>query len=563
MGRKIHHWKTSARAMAGKMRRRLSKTVPQSKVEDVSLADEMAKLYQRGRQLSRSEAPVLFWVPGGMPLMLHVEGAIAAALKLRGVPVHAVICDGPFRACVKREIKDGMPIQVWGDACVQCKTHTSSLLKDLGIPFSFIGDFVSEAARADLWNRVSSVDFETLAKLQYDDLDVGINARSAVLRYLQGAKLNGNEFIVREYAFSALVCAEAARNAIDKIGPSRVFLSHGTYVDWGPALKTALAHKLPVIAWMASYLNARFYFRVVENQTKIDFHNLSQLGWEILKYAPLTPLQDAALDSFLESRYKEHNSFDMKQLSQYLGNVSHFREKYALAGDKPVWGINAHINWDAVSDYSPMAHKSFDDWILDTMRVALEIPEVQWLLKIHPAEAWDNPASGVQRLIEKNFPALPPHIRVIPAEEEISPLEFFELVDGGITVYGTSGLEMALQGKPVILAGEAHYGQKGFTYDGLTIESYRRLLRQAVSFKPLTDEQRRLARQYAYCFFIQRQVPLPVVKDPNSNWWSFQIDKCETLLPGKDPFVDFICDRIMDCQDFVMDEELVALSNTV
>jgi capsule polysaccharide export protein KpsC/LpsZ len=150
---------------------------------------------------------------------------------------------------------------------------------------------------------------------------------------------------------------------------------------------------------------------------------------------------------------------------------------------------------------------------------------------------------------------------VIPAEEEISPLDFFELVDGGVTVYGTSGLEMALHGKPVILAGEAHYGGKGFTYDGLTIATYRELLYQAVSLQPLSEEQRRLARQYAYSFFIQRQVPFPVVKNPNSAWWEFQFDKRKLLLPGNDPFVDLICDRILDGQDFVMDENLVGLSN--
>lgn len=79
--------------------------------------------------------------------------------------------------------------------------------------------------------------------------------------------------------------------------------------------------------------------------------------------------------------------------------------------------------------------------------------------------------------------------------------------------------------------------------------------------KPLSEEQKRLAKQYAYCFFIERQVPFPVVKDPDSNWWKFQFDKRELLLPGKDPFVDLICDRILDGQDFVMDESLVALSN--
>ena len=116
----------------------------------------------------------------------------------------------------------------------------------------------------------------------------GRNAHSAIIRYLQGESLTGHEEIVREYAYSALVCAEAAQRAIEKMSVSRVFMSHGTYADWGPALKVAVARKLPVIAWMASYLTARFYFRSVDDAARIDFHNLSQPGWENRKRIPLT-----------------------------------------------------------------------------------------------------------------------------------------------------------------------------------------------------------------------------------------------------------------------------------
>jgi hypothetical protein len=566
MNSRPYPWISTVRAIARKVRNRLSaplriffkdtpKDTPEYRIK------QMSKLYLQGYPVSESKGSALFWVPGGMPLMLDVEGAIATALRLRGVRVHAVICDGPFRACVRREIKDGVPLAQWQEACGPCKAQSSAVLDRMRIPYSFIGDFVPKSSLVNLWEKTTSVEFETIENLHYEEVNVGKSARSAIIRYLQGEELTGHEEIVREYAFSALVCAEAAKGAIEKFSPARVFMSTGIYADWGPALKTALARGLPVIAWMASYLSARFYFRRVEDEARIDFHNMSQSAWENRKHIPLTADQEAHLDKYLQNRYLNHVSFDMKSLKKYNGKIAHLREKYAPSPDKPVWGINAHINWDCVSDFSPMAHQSFDDWMLDTMRVIVEIPQVQWLVKVHPAEAWDNPASGVQRLIEKHFPNLPSHVRVIPAEEEISPLDFFELIDGGVTVYGTSGLEAALHGKPVILAGEAHYGGKGFTYDGLTIATYRELLHQAVSLKSLNEEQKRLARQYAYCFFIQRQVPFPVVRDPNSSWWGFQFDKRELLLPGKDPFVDLICDRILDGKDFVMDESLVALSN--
>jgi hypothetical protein len=525
-------------------------------------AHQMARLYRRGQPLRSEKQPVLFWVPGGMPLMLHVEGPIAAALRLRGVPVRAVICDGPFRACARRVIKDNMPIVRWPDLCVQCKADTSVVLKTLGIPYSYLGEYIPPSERNKLWEQAVSASWDNLDCFCYKGINVGRNVRSAIQRYLQGFPLNGNEAITREYAYSALMCAEAAARAMDQLSPSRIFMSHGIYVDWGPALHTALARNIPVTAWMASYLPARFYFRHVEDGLRIDFHNMGQAAWQDCVRNPLTDAQQARLAKFLEDRYHRHVSFDMKRFHQYSRATEELRKKYVSLAGKPVWGISSHINWDCVSDYSPMAFPSFDDWMLTTVREIIDIREVNWLVKIHPAEAWDNPASGVQRLIDRHFPSLPPHVRVIRAEDEISPLNYFELVDGGVTVYGTSGLEIALLGKPVILAGEAHYGGKGFTHDGLNRKTYRELLHRAAMLKPLTEEQLRLARRYAYCYFIQRQVPLPVVKDPESNWWHFQYGQREQLLPGRNPFVDFICERILDGGDFVMDESLVTVAET-
>jgi hypothetical protein len=522
-------------------------------------ARQMARLYKQARPAHQSAGTVLFWVPGGMPLMLDVEGAIAAALRLRGVHIHAIICDGPFRACVKREVNDGIPVTRWQESCQECKAQTRSVLDTMGIPYSFIGDFISESIRAELWDTTALFKWEALDDLHYGSVNLGKNARSAIIRYLKGVDLAGHEEVVREYAFSVLVCAAAAACAIDRLSPSRIYMSHGIYADWGPALQTALSRRIPVTAWMASYLTARFYFRHVEDGIRIDFHNLSKPAWGKCKDSALLPIQDERLDNFLVNRYKKHISFDMQQIKPYTGDMELLHQKYISDTNKPTWGIMCHLNWDCVSDYSPMAYDSFDEWILNTIREIVNIQNVNWLIKIHPAEAWDNHASGVQHLIDQHFPSLPPHVRVLPAEEEISPLEFFQLVDGGVTVYGTSGLELSLQGKPVILAGEAHYGCKGFTYDGLHPGAYTHLLRQAASLPRLSEEQLLLARRYAYCYFIQRQVPLSVVEDPNSSWWRFQFEKRNLLLPGRDSFIDFICERIMDGKDFIMDEKLVAL----
>ena len=519
----------------------------------------MQRLYERSPAPLPSAPTVLFWIPGGMQHLLHVETAIAAALRLRGYNVHAVICDAPYSACVRREVTDGIPYENWRQLCIKCIASNRGVLELMGIPFSSVGDFVSPDTRKALWAQAEQFTPENISELSHNGVMIGHNVVSALLRYRRGFTIDMDVKILHEYAYSALVSAEASRVAIEKFKPRRVFMSHGVYVDWGPALHTALSQDVPVTTWKSSYLASRFFFRQVTDR-KLDFYQLSDSAWKERAETPLTEDERASLQAFLHSRYHHPVGFDMRTLHRYTGETDRFRAKYGLDAGKPVWGIMSHLNWDSVSDYAPMAYPSFDDWIIDTIEQVANIPDVQWLIKIHPAEASFDPEVGVERLIAARFPTLPANVRVIPAGEELSPLEFFDLLDGGVTVYGTSGLELALSGKPVILAGAAHYGGRGFTEDGLTIDTYRRLLSRAACIGALTPEKRALARQYAYSLFIERQVPLPVVRDPHSLWWNLQHEQRDKLQPGAEPFLDFICDRVIDGQDFILGRDLVKLA---
>ncbi len=519
----------------------------------------MERLYSQSNAEDASNGTLLFWVPGGMPLLLHVEGAIAAAMKLRGYKVHAIICNAPYRGCSIRTVDDGVAVADWPSVCAGCMKATTNVLDTLGVEYSYNGDYVTEEEKAELWKRTEGITMKTLPALHYDSLDLGSNVRSTIIRYLQGAALEGNEAIIRELAYSALVSASAATKVMDTIKPWRVFMSHGVYVDWGPAMHAALERKIPVTGWKASYLSWHFYLRHVTDIDRIDFKLLSDEAWTEMRSRKLTPRQNARLDKFFEDRYQKQISFDMKRLKDFRDDIEELREKYRRPG-RPLWAVLAHINWDSVSDYSPMAYPSFDEWMIETVKGAIDVPEVDWLIKVHPIEAWDNPASGVQRLLEREFPTLPDHIRVIPAEEDVSPANLFEIIDGGVTVYGTAGLELGLMGKPVILAGEAHYGGKGFTYEGLTPDAYRELLKRAGSLGKLDADQREAVRQYAYSHFVRRQIPLEIVHHGDSLWWSLQHDKRDLLLPGHDPFIDFICEKLVTGDDFVMDENLVSLS---
>ncbi|MBY0353724.1 hypothetical protein K2W90_05150 [Candidatus Babeliales bacterium] len=518
--------------------------------------NQIANLYKSSLAIPVTQKAdrVLFWVTGGMSLLLNIEGAVALALRLRGVNVHLVICDGTLPACVRREVVQDYQCSKKEKRCSNCKQSCAAVLDSLGLPYSFVGDFITHDDRAFLFRQAQAVTWETVGTLVYEGVNIGKNILSALIRYSRGHDIKERTDVLLDYTYAGLLVAAASRAAIKQYQPKQLFMSHGTYVDWGPALHNALSQNIPVTAWMSSYMPYQFYFKQITSEP-IDFYSISTQAWQQRKSVPLIEVEKKRLDQFLSNRYKKQISFDMKSFGVYQDDIQVLKEHYKIDPNKPVWGIFCHINWDNVGDYVPMPYENFNEWIFDTIVQISSIEDVTWLIKIHPAEVWENPQSGLEQFINKNFPLLPKHIKIISMHDEISPLNFYQLIDGAVTVCGTAGLEILLMGKPVILVGQAHYGQKGFTYDSFNKKDYHDFLRRVVHMPLLTDYERNLACQYAYCFFLQRQIPFDIVEHSKNRY--FRFDQVDMLLPGNNDFIDFICDGIMAGRDFVMSDTLV------
>jgi len=451
-----------------------------------------------------------------------------------------------------------VPVSEWWTYCKSCKRQNSQILDRIGVEYSYISDLVSTDRAAELKKLADNVTFDNYKELMHNGIHAGVHLESAMMRHTKGGSYDGLEEVLREYAYAVLVVTESSTNAINNFKPTNIYMSHGIYADWGPALSVALEKNIPVTSYICCYLNAHFFFGTVNNYDDV-FLTISEKSWTKFSSKELSDVQKQRLNSFLSKRYHTNSASDLKGiLKDYKGNKEFFYEKYDLDPDKPIWGIMTHINWDAASDYFPMIHKNFDEWLFETIKEIQNITDVQWLIKIHPSEVNDNPETGCQKFIEKNFPELPSHIKVVKMDDDISPKDFYSLLDGGVTVMGTGGLELSLAGKPVILAGKAHYSGKGFTYDAKSDDEYKNLLRGAKTINCHDDDKISLAMKYAYIYFILKQIPLlPTIKE------DLQIDfsKLEYLFSGKNKFMDFLCERIVDGEDFILPENLVELTH--
>lgn len=511
----------------------------------------IGKLIYSGSTIAPNSKKVLFWEPGGLVGLLQISSVIATALRLRGVSVHLVMCDSAFIGCIRRENTDNIPVSQWSNLCASCIKSYQKEIDSFLLPYSRIGSYVSSLKRQFLRQIADSTPLDEVFIYRYKSIDVGRLASSSIVRFYKGKTEDWDERVVREYFYSALVTTEAAINAYKILQPDYVFMSQTFYADWGPVLSLAVRKKIPVTILTSGYLPSCFYFSTVRNIKEIDSHRISDVTWEKIQKRKINKQQIKTVQDYIQTRYQKGFASDITINSNFQ-QKEQLIKFFNFPVKRPLWCLFTHINWDEVFNYTPMAYQTVNEWVLESIRYMIHMKDVNWIIKIHPAEVNEKSSYTVGSYIRATFSTLPAHVQVISADEHINTLSLLSAVDGGISICGTVGLELSTMGKPVILAGLAHYGHKGFTHDAYRVKKYLQLLKSAHKISPLTKQQIYKAQAYAYSYFIERQIPLDVYSMHNNTRGSLDLTKVSKLLPGKDPAIDMACDQILKSGDFVL-----------
>jgi hypothetical protein len=221
---------------------------------------------------------------------------------------------------------------------------------------------------------------------------------------------------------------------------------------------------------------------------------------------------------------------------------------------KPAIGLLTNVSWDAQLHYPANAFPNMLEWLVSTCEYFATRPDLQLLIRVHPAEISGFPPSRQPILAElaRRIPALAPNIFVVGPDNPMSTYALMSLCNAAI-IYGTKmGVELSSVGIPVIVAGEAWVRNKGITYDASSREEYFKILGQLPFAEGLGPVQLARARRYAYHFFFNRMIPLPFI-EPNAGFPVFRLElnRLQQLLPG-DAGLDTICDGILGRTPFVL-----------
>jgi hypothetical protein len=105
---------------------------------------------------------------------------------------------------------------------------------------------------------------------------------------------------------------------------------------------------------------------------------------------------------------------------------------------------------------------------------------------------------------------------------------------------------MAMEGMPVVVAGEVHYGGRGFTRAPKDAADYARMVHESLA-SSRDPEVRERARRYGHALFFRFFHPFPIVSEnPPDFIPTLRTADPSALDPGGEANLDAICRGILE-----------------
>jgi len=531
-----------ARAAVGSVFRMLGQPAPSAC--ELDPADQWRLLVRQGPRRPPSHGPrVLFFPIGGVILQNLFEAVVMQSLSLRGADVRVAICDRALDACERVHMAtttDRAP------RCSACFEKNSAFYRKQGYEPLLMSRLLQPEDRVEAARLARSLPRDEIEQFTYQRVPVGRHAYASTLRSLLIGELTGSpehEQALRQYLEASLLMALCCRRLLELEAPEVVVVSHGIYL-WGVVTDFFREHGTRVVVHNVGYRRNTTYWFHQESYHKRLVDEPNALWDE----APFTPDNELLLDAYMDSRrtgaldyltYHPNPQEDREGLMRELN----------LDPSARILGIFTNIAWDAAILFRDIAFRNMAEWVIETIRHFAGRTDVQLVIRCHPAEVKREieTLQKVADLVRERFTPLPPNVRVVPAESDVSTYTLSEIVDAGIVYTTKVGLEFACRGIPMVVVGEPFYRGKGFTWDPTTPEEYFEILEGLPRGARMTPEAIARAKKYAHYYFYRRHLELDYLEpytqfDPRT---AYTLRSLDQLLPGKDPNLDLICEGIL------------------
>ena len=290
--------------------------------------------------------------------------------------------------------------------------------------------------------------------------------------------------------------------------PDVVIVPNGTIQEFGVVYEVARYLDIPVNTYEFGDQRDRIWLAQNDKVMRQDTKDM----WEVYRDIPLNNYEKKKIRELFEARRKASVWKNFSRLWQQVPakGVEIARKELGL-DERPMVLLATNVLGDSLTLGREIFTQSMEDWLVKTLQYFAGRKDAQLVIRVHPGEVLIHGQSMLD-VINRVLPRLPEHIRVIAPSEKVNTYDLIAAADVGLVYTTTVGLEMAMCGVPVIVVGDTHYRERGFTQDPPTWVRYHKILKAVLedpqAFK-LNKEQVDQAWAYAYRFFFDYPLPYP------------------------------------------------------
>jgi len=290
--------------------------------------------------------------------------------------------------------------------------------------------------------------------------------------------------------------------------PDIVIVPNGTIQEMGVVYRVAQSLKIKTITY--EFSDQRQHIWLAQDE-EIMQQNTDGV-WAARRDVPLAEPELERMRSLMAARQRATLWENFARLWQGTPARGGEKARAELGLDnRPIVLLATNVLGDSLTLGRNVFSKSMAEWISRTVQYFAGRPEIQLVIRVHPGEVLTHGQSMVS-VVHSVLPKLPEHIKLIGPTDAVNTYDLIDVADIGLVYTTTVGLEMAMNGLPVVVAGRTHYRGRGFTHDPDSWVSYYKVL-GSITENPsnfrLSRAQIQGAWAYAYCFFFEYPLPFP------------------------------------------------------
>jgi len=363
-------------------------------------------------------------------------------------------------------------------------------MKELVKSVSLLETRRADSLPAELEKAVETASaFDTMYTLQVEDLN-----RDSELYRLR-LRMNG-------------LAALSALALLQNLRPDAVLVPNGLVTELGVFYQVSRHLDLQTVTYEFNDQREQIWL----SQNEIVMHQNTDALWKSRGETPLTETEREEIAALEDARTSAKKYGKGTRFWQDVASMGGEQIRTTLGLDeRPVVLLATNVLGDSLTLGRNAFAASMAEWIEKTVQYFAKRGDVQLVVRVHPGERLMKGPS-ILGVIEHALPECPAHIHVIGPDEKLNTYDCMEIAGLGLAYTTTVGMEMAMRGVPVILAGNTHYRGRGFTFDPSSWDEYYAMLDRLLSDLPahrLGQEQVETAWNYAYRFFFDFPMPFP------------------------------------------------------